>query len=86
MVEGKVFFYGDTKLGVNNIPADVVDKIEIIEDFHDTVFLKGLESSEDIAMNIKLKADKKKFVSPMQKGRRGNPHHFFFRSIIWIHF
>lgn len=61
-VEGKEFFNGDTKLGVNNIPADVVSEIEVIEDYHDTAFLKGLESSDDIIMNVKLLEDKKKFV------------------------
>lgn len=62
LVENKTFFNGDTKLGVNNIPADVVDEVEVIDDYHETEFLKGLETSEDIAMNIKLKEDKKKFV------------------------
>ncbi|MFD1614664.1 carboxypeptidase-like regulatory domain-containing protein [Gelatiniphilus marinus] len=62
LVENKTFFNGDTKLGVNNIPADVVNEVEVIDDYHETEFLKGLETSEDIAMNIKLKEDKKKFV------------------------
>ncbi|WP_340065165.1 carboxypeptidase-like regulatory domain-containing protein [Ascidiimonas aurantiaca] len=61
LVENKIFFNGRSKLAVNNIPADVIREIQIIEDYHETVFLKGLEDSQDIALNINLKEDKKNF-------------------------
>lgn len=62
LVEDKTFFTGDSKLAVNNIPADAVDKIEILDNYSDVAMLKGLQDSEDMAMNIKLKADKKNFA------------------------
>ncbi|REH50577.1 outer membrane beta-barrel protein [Tenacibaculum gallaicum] len=62
LVENKKFFTGDSKLAVNNIPADVIDEIQVIEDYHESDLLKGLETSEDIALNINLKEDKKKFA------------------------
>ncbi|HZH70489.1 MAG TPA: carboxypeptidase-like regulatory domain-containing protein [Flavobacteriaceae bacterium] len=62
LVDGKTFFTGDSKLAVNNIPADAAEAIEIIDDYHDIAMFKGLEDSDDMAMNIKLKEDKKKFV------------------------
>lgn len=62
LVEDKIFFTGNSKLAVNNIPADVVDKIQVIEDYNKVGFLKGLLDSDDIALNIKLKEDKKKFA------------------------
>lgn len=62
LVDGKMFFTGDSKLAVNNIPADAADKIEIIDDYHQIAMFKGLEQSDDMAMNIVLKEDKKKFV------------------------
>lgn len=62
LVEDKEFFTGDSKLAVNNIPANVVDKIEVLDNYNDVGFLKGLEDSEEMAMNIKLKKNKKKFV------------------------
>lgn len=62
LVDGKLFFTGDSKLAVNNIPADAADKIEIIDDYHQMAMFKGLEESDDMAMNIVLKEDKKKFV------------------------
>ena len=62
LVEGKTFFTGNSKLAVTNIPSDAVDKIEILNNYSEVAMLKGLEDSDDMAMNIKLKEDKKKFV------------------------
>lgn len=61
MVDGKVFFSGDEKLGVNNIPSDVIDEIEIIQNYDPIPFMKNLRDSEQIALNIKLKEDKRNF-------------------------
>jgi hypothetical protein len=62
MVEGKTFFTGNSKLAVNNIPADAVDKVEVLDNYNEVAMLKGLQDNEDMAMNIKLKEDKKKFT------------------------
>ncbi|WP_300567876.1 carboxypeptidase-like regulatory domain-containing protein [Flavobacterium sp.] len=62
MVEGKDFFDGDTKLGVKNIPADAIDKVQVLRNYNEVTSLKGLENNEEnIAMNIKLKSGKKNF-------------------------
>ncbi len=61
MVDGQDFFGGDTKLGVNNIPADAVEEIEAIDNYNEVAFMKGLSDSDQMAMNIKLKKDKKDF-------------------------
>ena len=62
MVEGKDFFDGDTKLGVKNIPADAIDKIQVLRNYNEIGQLKGLENNEEsVAMNIKLKSGKKNF-------------------------
>jgi len=62
LIEGKTFFTGDTKLGVNNIPADAIDEIVALDNYSEIPFLKGLSESDKLALNIKLKAGKKKFV------------------------
>ncbi len=62
LVENKEFFTGDSKLAVNNIPADVVDKIQVLDNYNEVGFLKGLEDSDEMAMNIKLNEDKKRFI------------------------
>jgi hypothetical protein len=62
MVEGKDFFDGDTKLGVKNIPADAIDKIQVLRNYNENSILKGVENNQDnVAMNIKLKDGKKNF-------------------------
>ena len=62
MVEGKDFFDGDTKLGVKNIPADAIDKIQVLRNYSEVGALKGVENNQDnLAMNIKLKSGKKNF-------------------------
>ncbi len=62
LVDGKPFFGGDVKLGVNNIPADAVEEVVALDDYHEVAFMKGLSDSDRMAMNIKLKEDKKDFV------------------------
>lgn len=62
MVDGKTFFTGSTKLAVENIPADVVDEVEVLDNYSEVPFLKGLEASDKMVMNIKLAEGKKKFA------------------------
>jgi hypothetical protein len=62
LVEGKSFFGGGSKLAVENIPADALDKIEVIDHFNEVGFMKKVSDSDDLVMNVKLKEDKKKFV------------------------
>ena len=62
LVEGKSFFGGGSKLAVENIPADALDKIEVIDHFNTVGFMKQVSDSDELAMNVKLKEDKKKFV------------------------
>ena len=62
MVDGKDFFDGDTKLGVKNIPADAIDKVQVLRNYNEIGALKGVENNqESVAMNIKLKKGKKNF-------------------------
>jgi len=62
LIEDKLFFGGGSKLAVENIPANVLDKIEVLDDYNEISFLKGLSDNEDLALNIKLKEDKKNFI------------------------
>lgn len=62
LVEGKPFFDGSTKLAIENIPAYVMDKIEIISDYKESELLRNLGDNEDLALNVVLKEDKKDFA------------------------
>ncbi len=62
MVEGKNFFDGNTKLASENIPANAVDKVEVLKNYNEIDQLKSVTDNEDnLAMNIKLKEGKKRF-------------------------
>ncbi|NJM79510.1 MAG: TonB-dependent receptor [Flavobacterium sp.] len=62
MVEGKDFFDGDTKLATKNIPANALDKIQVLRNYNEVSNLRGLENNEEnLALNIKLKEGKKNF-------------------------
>lgn len=54
MLDGKAFFNGDEKLGVNNIPADAVDEVKALDNYSEIAFLKSLEDNDKRALNIKL--------------------------------
>ncbi|MBU2525592.1 MAG: carboxypeptidase-like regulatory domain-containing protein [Bacteroidetes bacterium] len=62
MVEGKDFFDGDTKTASKNLPADAVDKVEVLQNFNDVGPLGGVNDSDAIALNIKLKDGKKSML------------------------
>jgi hypothetical protein len=62
MVEGKDFFDGDTKLATKNIPADAIEKIEVLKNYNEVSQMRGLgDDSDNVALNIKLKDGKKNF-------------------------
>jgi hypothetical protein len=62
MVEGKDFFDGDSKLATKNIPANAIDKVEVLKNYSEVGQLSGVTNNQDnIAINIKLKQGKKNF-------------------------
>ncbi len=70
MVEGKTFFDGDTKLATKNIPADALEKVEVLKNFTEVGMMKNLGGNEDnVAINVKLKEGKKNFgLVKLQQG------------------
>lgn len=88
LVEGKSFFGGGTKLAVENIPANALDKIEIIDHFNEVDFMKKVSNSNDIALNVRLKEDKKKFVfgevqAGLEVGNGDNNFHLLHSSLFY---
>jgi len=55
LVEGKEFFDGDTKMATKNIPANAVDKVQVLRDYNEVSPLSGVNDSDAIALNVKLK-------------------------------
>lgn len=62
LVDGKEFFEGDTKLATKNLPANVVDRVQVLQNYNDVGPLSGVNNSQQLALNIQLKDDKKRMV------------------------
>jgi hypothetical protein len=60
-VNGKDFFGGDPKTATKELPANIVDKVQIIDDYGDQATLTGIKDGEpEKIMNIQIKKDKNK--------------------------
>ncbi|HMG11448.1 MAG TPA: carboxypeptidase regulatory-like domain-containing protein, partial [Mucilaginibacter sp.] len=58
-VNGKDFFGGDLKTATRNLPADIVQNIQIIDDYGDQANLTGVKTGEpDKVLNITIKQSK----------------------------
>lgn len=61
LVDGKEFFGNDPKAVTKNLPADAIDKVQIIDDKTDKAKNTGIDDGQrEKVMNVTLKADKKK--------------------------
>ena len=58
-VNGKDFFGGDPKTATRELPANIVDKVQIVDDYGDQATVSGIKDGEpEKVMNIQLKKDK----------------------------
>jgi len=58
-INGKDFMGGDVQSATKNLPADVVENIQIIDDYGDQANLTGVKTGEpDKIMNITIRKDK----------------------------
>lgn len=58
-VNGKDFFGGDPKTATRELPANIVDKVQIVDDYGDQATITGIKDGEpQKVMNIQLKKDK----------------------------
>ena len=60
-IDGKKFFGDDVQMATKNIPADMVDKVQVIDEKSDMAKLTGIEDDDtERIINLTLKANKKK--------------------------
>jgi hypothetical protein len=76
LVEGRKFFGGDTKLAVENIPADAIDRVQTIDNYNEVSFLKNVSNTDEMAMNILLKENKKQFAFGDVEAGKGNKDYY----------
>jgi hypothetical protein len=61
MVDGKDFFRSNPNLSIKNIPAQIMEKLQIIEDKSELSKLTGVDDGEEnITINITIQKDKKR--------------------------
>jgi hypothetical protein len=57
MIDGDDFFENGYKIMTKNLNAGVVDKVEVYKRYSKNRLLKGIESSDKVALNLTLKKD-----------------------------
>jgi hypothetical protein len=69
MIDGDDFFDKGYKLLTKNMPANPVAKIELFQHYSNNKHLKGIENSDKVALNLKLKDNaKRQWFGNMQLG------------------
>lgn len=58
LLDGDNLFDANYTIGSRNINSDIIESVEAIEDYNINPLLKGVKSSEDVAMNLILKEGK----------------------------
>ncbi len=62
-IDGKKFFENDVQMATKNIPADMIDKIQVIDEKSDMAKLTGFEDDDtERIINLQLKKNKKKGI------------------------
>lgn len=60
-VNGKDFFGGDVKTATRELPANIIDKVQVIDDYGDQANISGIKDGEPSkVINLQLKKDKNK--------------------------
>ncbi len=71
-IDGKKFFGNDVQSATKNIPADMIEKIQVIDEKSETAKLTGFEDDDtEHIINLTLKADRKKGVFGKYTGSAG---------------
>ncbi|WP_051529641.1 TonB-dependent receptor [Porphyromonas macacae] len=61
MVDGKDFFTSDPKVASKNLPADMVQRVQVVDRRSDMARMSGFDDGEEeTVINLKIKPDKKK--------------------------
>jgi hypothetical protein len=61
MVEGREFFGGDPKIALKNLPKDIIDKLQVVDNkSREQRFNKTSDGNEDLAINLTLRKEVQK--------------------------
>ncbi|VBB44738.1 TonB-dependent receptor plug [uncultured Paludibacter sp.] len=63
LVDGKKFFQGDVQMSTKNIPADLIDKVQVVDQKSEMAQLTGFEDNNtERVINLTIKKDRKQGV------------------------
>lgn len=72
-VNGKDFFGGDVAVAIQNLPADIIQNLQIIDDYGDQAKLTGVKTGEpEKILNLNIQPDKKKGYFGRAEAGMGN--------------
>lgn len=58
MVDGREFFGGDPKIALKNLPKDIIDKLQVVDNkTREARFNKTTDGNEDLAINLTLRKE-----------------------------
>ncbi|MEL6866809.1 MAG: outer membrane beta-barrel protein [Bacteroidota bacterium] len=73
LVDGKEFFGKDTRIATQNLPADIVDKVQVFDKKSEMAEFSGIDDgNEEKTINLSLKEDKKQGYFGMVEGALGS--------------
>ncbi|CAM1352077.1 carboxypeptidase-like regulatory domain-containing protein [Tenacibaculum insulae] len=61
-IENDDLFNGGYKILTKNLKAEIVEKVQVLKNYSKNPLLKNVRDTEDVAINITLKEDRKKLV------------------------
>jgi hypothetical protein len=54
LIEGKDLFSGNTQTPLQNLPAEIAEKVEVVNNYSEYDIMKGFQSYEKTAINVKV--------------------------------
>ncbi|MGV8093286.1 MAG: outer membrane beta-barrel protein [Mangrovibacterium sp.] len=82
-INGKRFFGGNTKMATKNLPADLIDKIQVIDEQSEMAKLTGFEDGETTkTINIVIREDKKRGLTANFSGGYGSDNRYETNGIV----
>jgi len=63
MIEGDDLFSQNYTLATRNIRADMISKVQVIDRFQENPLMKGIQESDRMVMNLKIKPERKRTLS-----------------------
>lgn len=68
LLDNDNIFDSNYSIGTKNIGSDIIEGVEAFEDYSDNPLLKGIKTSEEVAINLKLKKGKTDVSGSAQLG------------------